>query len=156
MTKNAEKIKRKVARKKATKKPRAIGAILKDREKLHKELGFAISSELALAALNHTNRPPIAVQSGSQVAVRMVKNGVVYGFALNKLQLPFQENGFYPLSLVPGTNGLVWLARPAKKPWAFQVQLLVDGTVVAIDQHSSAETSAPTTTIIEQQPIVVS
>lgn len=142
---------------KAGKKPRAIRVILRERAQLDAELGLAISTDLQTAAPDHADRPTIKVKAHNQLTARIVKNGVTYGLAVNKLPLPFQEKGVYPLTMLgPGVNGLVWLVFPTKKPWAFQVQLLVDGNVFVLDQHTSAEPSTGTTTIAEQQPIELS
>ena len=130
----------------------ALLKVLAKRAELDRLLGEELSSFVGTTAPPHTGRPPIVVPAFGNLAIRMIKQGVTYVFALNKSPLPYAENGYYPLPLSPGLHGLVWYVRPTKDLWAFQIDLIVHGTVLALDRHSSADIPKPNS-ILEQQPL---
>ena len=87
--------------------------------------------------------PSTRVRAGDRVAVRIHKEGVFYSLAHNLQPLPFNESGVYPLSLAPGTNGLVWTVFKAKDRWAYAVELIVNGRPpVSLERRSHEDGGA--------------
>ena len=133
------------------KKTRPIRTLIKERRSLDHELGTAISRSVVASKPDGT-QVTIPVQVGQSVVARMTKTGVTYGLSLNRLALPFQENGFYQLTLMQGDNGLIWMVFPTKPLWAFQIDLIIDDRVVMMGRHASTE-GLPAGSIVEQASI---
>jgi hypothetical protein len=125
-----------MAAKKAT--PGTVVKMLKQRDELDRRIGRALGARVTGLTASADGREPITVSHTAALAVRMVKNGVVYSFALNLRPLPFQESGLYPFRLQPNTsNALLWTVFQSKTPWAYQIDLIVNDQVVLLDRRSS-------------------
>jgi hypothetical protein len=120
--------------------PGAVVKMLKKRADLNRDIGRALNARVTGLTAAGDGRPPITISHTAAVAVRMVKNGVVYSFALNLAHLPFQESGVYPFRLQPNTsNALLWTVFQSKTPWAYQIDLIVNDQVILLDRRSSGE-----------------
>jgi hypothetical protein len=110
------------------------------------------SAAVTSAAVPAGERPPFTVPAGANVAVRIVKSGVIYGLSVNLTALPFNETGFYPLTtLVPNEdNGLVWTIFQTKPIWAFQIDLIVDNQFFPLERRASNQPPATTFPVIDQ------
>ena len=119
----------------------AVVKMLKKRGDLDRDIGRALTARVTgLTAAAATERPSITVSHTAAIAVRMVKNGVVYSFALNLTPLGFQESGVYPFRLQPHSrNALLWTVFQSKTPWAYQIDLIVNDQVILLDRRSSGE-----------------
>ena len=132
-----------------------VTALLRKRRAIEKELGSALSKVAGLSAVPVASGL-VTVRATDDVIAQIVKNGIVYTFALNTLALPFAENGFYKLTLTQGqTNGLQWVVFQSKDLWAFQVSLIINGMVMVLDRASSAQNPPVTLPAFRQQLIQV-
>lgn len=104
------------------------------RDAVSRELGEALAASAAAAESFAVQRPIIEVGPGDEVAVRMAKRGVIYSFALNRTPLPYNDSHVYPLILSPGINGLVWTVSPTKAPWAYEVDIAINGQAYVLDR----------------------
>jgi len=129
------------------KKP-TVRSLIRQRNLLNKNIGLALADTAVRTRAAAAGVTTYDIPAGSEVALRMAKQGVGYALTLNGKTLGYNDAGVYPVILKPGSNGLVWVVAPTKDTWAYQLSLIVavNGPLQTKDlDHKSGTTSTGST-----------